>query len=1150
VTNDFDATKSAVTSSLLRNGARLSHYVIQSFLGSGGMGQVYTALDERLERTIAIKLLPASLNNDPNRVRRFIQEAKAASALNHPNIVTIHESDECDLGPFIVMELIRGETLRERIRKRLPLEEVIDIGTQIARALTAAHFAGIVHRDIKPDNIMVREDGYVKVLDFGLARLTEGLSGDESTVTGGIMGTLRYMSPEQGRSQAIGVPSDVFSLGLVFYEMATGRHPFEAASPLATFQAIAEQPAASTLLLDPEVPRSLDELILSMLEKPAAARPGADQIVATLIEIRMGTRTATVKSSSRSKLHKIVGRERELEQLRSALASSRAGSGMLICVSGEAGLGKSTLIETFLEQVSAEDEPCLIGRGRCSDRATAGEAYLPVLGALDTLLSSDQSGWVARTMRLVAPHWYMRAAPTQIVDESSLSRESLGEGSAEQMKRELAALFQTLSKERKLVVFFDDLQWADDATVAATSYLATQFDQLSLLLISTYRESELLLAKHPFLDVKLNLQARNLCREIGLGFLSEPDVRRYLAEEFPENAFPKDFAGKIHSRTEGHPLFVADLVRYLKDQRAIIEEKGVASLGPRFPETEKELPESVRSMIQRKMEQVDESDRSLLVAASVQGYEFDSAVVAQVSGMEPLDVEERLERLERVHRFVQLTEERDMPDGTLSCRYQFIHILYQGAFYATLRPTRRAALSGTTARAMLGFYASRKSDIASMVAPLLATSRDFTGAAQCYMLAAQNAESLFAHKEAAAMARGGLGALKTLPAGQERTRLELPLQLALGRCLAFTGGYTQTEAIACFSRASHLAQEMGDEIEWFPAVFGLWMISTVTGDCRKTIELAQQQMRMAENANDAMLLTVARHAMAQTLELSGNLEEARKYAEQILSTEASRDWVFTSRFLIDPVYGARMIRLRSLWFFGHPEAAIRETQQALARSREERMDPRTLCALSIVACMVYQFCGSPEQVRTLADEAIAICSKHEFPMELQWLIFKRGWAVFLQENANLGITQMRSSLEFMYGAGALMFVGTYYVAVLTEALIQTNNTAEASQWIERGLDFVGRSGHHFFESELHRLQGEVQRQMGAGPEAEESFRKALDIAREQHSQSLQLRAATSLSRFLQQQGRQSEAVEILSTVYGSFTEGFDTVDLKEAAALL
>src|SRR2546422_3157194 len=228
----------------LAAGTKLGPYEIISPLGAGGMGEVYRARDARLDRKVALKLLPAEFTQDADRVRRFIQEAKAASALNHPTIVTIHEIGEAEAGRFIVMEMVQGQTL-SAMSKPCPIDTLINLAGQIAKALSATHAAGITHRDIKPDNIMVRDDGYIKLLDFGVARLVpQPASGEEAvtlayrTLPGTLLGTLAYMSPEQAHGQHVGPATDIFALGVVFYELVTGRHPFKADSMIGIMNAI------------------------------------------------------------------------------------------------------------------------------------------------------------------------------------------------------------------------------------------------------------------------------------------------------------------------------------------------------------------------------------------------------------------------------------------------------------------------------------------------------------------------------------------------------------------------------------------------------------------------------------------------------------------------------------------------------------------------------------------------------------------------------------------------------------------------------------------------------------------------------------------------------------------------------------------------
>lgn len=263
----------------LSPGTNLGRYEIRSTLGAGGMGEVYLAYDTQLDRTIALKILHSDVASDIQRMRRFIQEAKAASSLNHPNILTIYEIGQANSTNFIATEFIDGETLRERMTKtRTKLTEALDIAIQVASALSAAHAAGIVHRDIKPENIMVRRDGYVKVLDFGLAKLTEHHSaGNEATTMvntdpGVIMGTVSYMSPEQARGLTLDARTDIWSLGVVLYEMVAGRVPFEGATPTDAIISIAEREPAHLARHVPEVPVQLERIVRKALAKEREER--------------------------------------------------------------------------------------------------------------------------------------------------------------------------------------------------------------------------------------------------------------------------------------------------------------------------------------------------------------------------------------------------------------------------------------------------------------------------------------------------------------------------------------------------------------------------------------------------------------------------------------------------------------------------------------------------------------------------------------------------------------------------------------------------------------------------------------------------------------------------------------------------------------
>src|SRR5215475_10119133 len=274
----------------LNAGSQIGAYQLLEPLGRGGMGEVHLALDTRLRRKVAVKLLPAEFTTDDGRVRRFAQEARAASALNHPNIITIHEIDEVktETGDthYIVTEYVEGETLRQRMmnapQSQMQIAEAIDIAAQVAAALTAAHRHGIAHRDIKPENVMVRRDGIVKVLDFGLAKLTEpsapAVDTQAPTVAAGgtesgvVMGTPRYMSPEQARGEKVDARTDIFSLGVMLYEMIAGRAPFAGATTSEMIAAILRDGPSPLANYASQAPPHLQRIVNRALQKNREAR--------------------------------------------------------------------------------------------------------------------------------------------------------------------------------------------------------------------------------------------------------------------------------------------------------------------------------------------------------------------------------------------------------------------------------------------------------------------------------------------------------------------------------------------------------------------------------------------------------------------------------------------------------------------------------------------------------------------------------------------------------------------------------------------------------------------------------------------------------------------------------------------------------------
>ncbi|HEX6573642.1 MAG TPA: protein kinase [Gemmatimonadaceae bacterium] len=1145
----------------LQSGSTLDRYEVTARMSAGGMGEVYRARDPLLERELVLKVLPQRAQFNPDALERFVREARAASALNHPNIVTIYAIGEAENCHFIAMELVKGRTLRQIGKDRPSVKSVAQFGAQAARALAVAHEAGIVHRDIKPENIMVRDDGYVKVLDFGIAQLsqidgTESSSESRLTRPGMVVGTMRYMSPEQATAAEITPASDIFSLGLVLYELATGRHAFEASSDMAVLSSIILREAPAASRINPRLPRELDVVLSRMLTKNPASRPSAIE-VATLLGSIAEPAVATASSSAASSRGETVGRELEKAALREEFSAAVAGRAGMICISGEPGIGKTTLVEDFLSELERGPSH-LVARGRCSERLAGAEAYLPILDAIEDLLKDDPGGVIHAAFEKHAPSWSRQVAPFDTGPGAAPPAPS-----QERLKRELAAFIAEVCDTTPLVLFIEDIHWADASTIDLLAYVLTRLGTHRLMTIITFRPSELHLAQHPFLALKLDLQTRGIARELPLNFLTENEVRALLALRFPGSSFPPDLARLVHARTEGNPLFVADLADYLKARNVIREVDGSWSISGSIPDLERELPESMRSMVQRKVGQLSDTDSQLLVAASVQGYDFDSAVVAAAIEADPADVEERLVDLERIYNFVIRRDEHEFPDGTITTRYRFVHVLYQNVLYASLSVSRRVQLSKSVAETILRMQKGAPGPFASGLGFLFEAARDADKSSQFFAAAARNAAKVFANQEASVLAKKGLSMLAKVEESPDRQRRELALQTVLGTTLAATQGYAAPDVLVAMARARVLAEELGEQPELGPIIWGLFAYYLVTGDIPEARTVADQYLRVATASGDPNLLIGAHIANGISLMYIGEMDAAVEHCDKAATYyDRSNRSVYHSLYRMDPGVFLNSERARTLWILGKPDTAL-EARDAAIELGEDNPDPRSLAFAHLFASVVHQLRREVDKCLEHSATCIAICDEHGIAQERIWAMANHGWAVAHNGRYDEGIKEIEASIAIQRSKHAELNL-TYALRQLAEALNLKGEYIAGRDAAREGLKISERHGEVASKVELYRIMGESARSLARTGETEAAthtksgstlspeacFRAAVDLSRKQGAKGFELRATVALARERIDRGMFDEARAMLTKIRAQFDEGLELADIREADELV
>ena len=863
----------------------------------------------------------------------------------------------------------------------------------------------------------------------------------------------------------------------------------------------------------------------------------------------------------------VVGRDEALSRMQSWLEKMLRGERQIVFVIGEAGIGKTALVDTFARSI-ASDRSIRIVRGQCLEQYGKSEAYLPVLEAIGRLCREE--GQVVDLLRAHAPMWLLQMPSlVSASDRELLSREVLG-ANRERMLREMSEALEALTVDLPLVLIFEDLHWSDYSTLDLISYLARKRHAAQLMLIGTYRTAELIVSGHPLKAVKQELLAKQQCEELPLEYLSAKAVARYLSVRFPTNRLPAGLARLIHERTEGNPLFMVNVADYLVNEKIIAEYEGRWQLQVELDEVELGVPENIRDMIEKHIERLSEKEQRVLEGASVVGMDCSAVAISAGLDEDVIKIEEVCDGLARRHHFLLPAYLADLPDGTITPRYRFIHALYLDVLYKRVALTRRSKIHGRIAARGEIIYGDRVGEIAAELAVHFEQARDLTRAVKYLQMAAENAIRRFAYQEAVRLSRRGLELLGRLPDSSERAEQELSLQLTLGVPLTATGGYAAPGVGSAYTRARELCQQLDETPDIAEVLWGLRTYHNLRAEFGIAREIAEEFLRLAERLPYPGLAMRGHLALEATFMCLGEFTLAMEHFEKArLLYEPERHLDDSFIYALNPGVAMPCFAAWSLWFLGEPDQALDRIQEALALARE-LSEPLGLAHSLVFAAILHQLRREERLAQEHAEAVIAVSSEHGLVMYQAWATITRGWALLEQGSEEEAIEQMRRGFAALQATGTEL-LRPHFLALLAEALGKTRQPEEGLRVLEEALELANRNGEGSYLAELYRIKGElllmqaadrrVSRASAGGRavveveppavvEAEACFHQATRISQQQKAKSWELRAVMSLVRLYQKQGKQKEARSLLAQIYEGFTEGFDTVELREAKALL
>jgi class 3 adenylate cyclase/predicted ATPase len=884
--------------------------------------------------------------------------------------------------------------------------------------------------------------------------------------------------------------------------------------------------------------------------------------------IGAGPLRTRLQVSAHRGLTRFVGRHTELEQIRRALEQAGAGHGQIVGVMGEPGVGKSRLFHEF--KLTSQSgrlvlEAFSVSHGKAS-------LYLPLIELLkgyfqlqpqdeDRQRQEKITGKVLaldRSLEETLPYLF---ALLGIADPIA----SLHQMDAQVRRRRtfeaLKKLFLRESLNQPLMLIFEDLHWIDSKTQGFLDTLSESVASARILLLVNYRP-----------EYRHEWGSKTYYTQLRLAPFGKEEAEEFLDALLGESVGAtgrsplQTLKQLILEKTEGTPFFMEEVVQELFERGVLIRDAVGARRAAPLPQ-DLQIPTTVQGVLAARIDRLAPEEKALLHQLAVIGRQFPLSLVHQVV----TQPEEELYRLlSALQRKEFLYEQPAFPEVL----YLFKHALTQEVAYGTVLQERRKALHERTAQAIEMLFHSKLDDHYGDLAHHYSRSGNTQKAVEYLHLAGQQAVQRSANAEAIAQFNAALELLTTLPDTPERTQQELTLQIALGALLRAAKGLAAPEVERTYTRARELCRQIGETSQLFPVLLGLWEFYLGRAKYQTARELGEQCLALAQRVQDPALLGRSYSVLRVTLRFLGEFAPAREYLEQgitLYDPQQHRSLAFL--YGLDPGVDCLSIDAFVLWHLGHPEQALKRSHEALTLA-QGLSHPFSLGLALVMAGLLHQLRRERQAAQERAEAALTLATEQGFAEWLGAGSLLRGWALAEQGHREEGIAQMRQGLAALQAIGAEIGRASG-LAQLAEAYGKEGQAEEGLTVLAEALAVVDRNGERFYEAELYRLKGELTLPKGARgwglgtgfsspqapslkpqvpkvaeEEAEEYFLKAIEIARKQQAKSWELRAVMSLSRLWQQQGKKNEARQMLAEIHGWFTEGFDTVDLQEARALL